>query len=608
MEKIAQVYASVTAALTPDQLTLLILLVVLLVLLVWGRWRYDLVAFATLVAGVILGVVPKDKIFEGFGHPATVIIALVLVVSYGLAASGVVELVARQVAKTGRGVSGHIATMAGLGATLSAIMNNVGALALLMPVDIEAARKAKRSPSLTLMPLAFATILGGLVTLIGTTPNIIVSSFREKALGEPFHMFDFAPVGLVVAVLGTAFVALIGWKILPAPERKVDDDSDAFRLDDYLVELTVTDKSSSVGKSILEAENVFQKSDMTLLGVVRDHDRLPFHAKSLPILPSDVLLVEAAATEIEKFATENGLEYMGQGRHREMIADADLELIEVVVRPGTRLEGSSSSALHFLDYFGFWLIGISRQGSQLHERIRHMTINGGDVLLLLGPKERTDALIEQMDLLPLAQRELTTASNLKAGLAATLFLAGIALASTGLLYLPVALAAVAVLYVLFNIVPIKRIYDTIEWPVVVLIGALIPIGIALEQTGTTSLLAKQMVDVSAGFPMWAVLALVMALTMALSDVMNNTATAVVAAPIAMEVASKLGAQPDPFLMAVAVGASCAFLTPIGHKNNTLVMGPGGYKFGDYWRLGLPVELLVLAVGVPLIVYFWPLTI
>lgn len=597
---------SLSLPFTIDQLKVLGILLAVLTLLVWGRWRYDLVAFAALVVAVIIGAVPEDQAFVGFGHPATLIIALVLVVSHGLSSSGAVDFVARHLTKAGRSVPAHIAVMSSLGGVLSGFMNNVGALALLMPVDINAARKAKRSPALTLMPLSFATILGGLVTLIGTPPNIIVSTYRASELGAPFTMFDFTPVGVVCAAAGIAFVALIGWRLIPSDAGRVDSSDEAFKLNDYVAELTVEDKSPFLEKQLVEVEKISEQAEVTLLNVIRGNSRLPRHAGWIKLQEGDVLLVEAPAQTLDDFAAEHKLAYVDQDHQREKIRGADLDLVEAVVRPGSRIEGRTSHSLSLVDNYGIWLIGIQREGRKIQTRVRRTPVAVGDVLLLLGPKQRTNTFIDEMGMVPLAQRGLEVKNTGKAVLAAGLFAAAIAASSFSILYLPIALALVCVLYVLLGIVPLKQIYETIEWPVVVLIGSLIPIGAALEQSGASKVLAQGIVEVAEGLPPWAVLTILMALTMTLSDVLNNTATALVAAPISVEVAKSLGVSPDPFLMAVAVAASCAFLTPIGHKNNTLIMGPGGYRFGDYWRMGLPLEIIVVAVGVPMILMVWPL--
>ncbi len=591
--------------LTTDQAILFALLAAVFALLVWGRWRYDLVAFAALVAALLTGVVPVDRAFSGFGHPATVIIALVLVVSRGLANAGAIELVARWVIDAGRGLTAHIALMAGIAGALSAVMNNVAALALFMPLDLQAAAKAKRSPALTLMPLSFATILGGLVTLIGTPPNIIIAAFREKALGSPFGMFDFAPVGAVTAIVGIIFVALVGWRLIPAERTKHDRPRELFKLEDYVAELKVAEGSGIVGDTLGAVEAKAEEHDAVVLGLIRGGQRLPHYATRTKIREGDVLILQAGPEAIEKVAGEFGLEFTDTDLGG-TLEEGNLDLLEAVVPANARAEGRSALGMNLLRRYGVALIGVSRQGQRFRARVHRLQIRAGDVLLLLGPGERLGEVVNWLGCLPLAERGLRVVQRRKAGLAIAIFAIAVALASFGMVYLAVALAAVVVLYALLDIVPLSQVYEAVEWPVIVLLGAMIPIGEAMETSGSTALIAQGIVDVSSGYPAAVALILLMAVTMTISDVINNTATAVIAAPIAIETADRLGANPDPFLMAVAVAASCAFLTPIGHKNNTIIMGPGGYRFGDYWRMGLPLEILVLAVSIPMILLVWPL--
>ncbi len=591
--------------LTTDQAILFTLLAAVFALLVWGRWRYDLVAFAALVAALLTGVVPVDRAFSGFGHPATVIIALVLVVSRGLANAGAIELVARWVIDAGRGLTAHIALMAGIAGALSAVMNNVAALALFMPLDLQAAAKAKRSPALTLMPLSFATILGGLVTLIGTPPNIIIAAFREKALGSPFGMFDFAPVGAVTAIVGIIFVALVGWRLIPAERTKHDRPRELFELEDYVAELKAVEGSGIVGDTLGAVEAKAEEHDAVVLGLIRNGQRLPHYATRTKIREGDVLILQAGPEAIEKVAGEFGLEFTDTDLGG-TLEEGNLDLLEAVVPANARAEGRSALGMNLLRRYGVALIGVSRQGQRFRARVHRLQIRAGDVLLLLGPGERLGEVVNWLGCLPLAERGLRVVQRRKAGLAIAIFAIAVALASFGVVYLAVALAAVAVLYALFNIVPLSQVYEAVEWPVIVLLGAMIPIGEAMETSGSTALIAQGIVNVSSGYSAAVALILLMAVTMTISDVINNTATAVIAAPIAIETAGRLGANPDPFLMAVAVAASCAFLTPIGHKNNTIIMGPGGYRFGDYWRMGLPLEILVLAVSIPMILLVWPL--
>ena len=587
-----------------DQLILFALLFTVFILLIWGRWRYDIVAFAALLVALLTGVVPKELAFSGFGHPATIIIALVLIVSRGLSNSGAIELLARFVIDGSRKLGAHIAIMSSLAAVLSAVMNNVAALALLMPVDIQAAAKAKRSPALSLMPLSFASILGGMITLIGTPPNIVIAEFRNEALGAPYSMFDFAPVGLACAAVGIAYVTLIGWRLLPKNRQQADSPTELFDLADYIAELKVTEGSKVIGKRINDLDAEAEKSDVEIIGLIRNGNRLAGITRRVEIKAGDTLVIEANPESIDTLLGSMGLEYVGSGLTA--LQDEDLQLSELVVPPSSNLAGRSTASLRLLYRYGVALVGVSRQGVRFRDNVRQLVIEPGDVLLLLGSDERLSDVIGRLGLLPLKDRGQRVIKRDKAWLAVGTFAIAIILASTGLVYLPVALGCVTTLYILLNIVPVRSMYDSIEWPVIVLLGSMIPIGAALQSTGGTTLIVDSILSVSADFSPAVVLTLLIIVTMTLSDVMNNTATAVIAAPIAVEIATRLDVNPDPFLMGVAVAASCAFLTPIGHKNNTLIMGPGGYKFGDYWRMGLPLEIIIVAVSVPMILIVWPL--
>jgi di/tricarboxylate transporter len=588
-----------------DQIVLFSLLVALFGMLLWGRFRFDLVAFGALVVGLVLGVVPRDQAFRGFGHPATVIIALVLVVSRGLSASGAIELLGRHVVQASRSLRAHLGILAGVGAALSAIMNNVAALALLMPLDLQAARKAKRSPALTLMPLSFATILGGMITLIGTPPNIVIATFREEALGAPFEMFDFAPVGGLVALVGVAFVALVGWRLVPAERTHRDTAEELKDLEGYVVEARVAAESESIGKHLGELHPLADENDVGILGLVRRGRRLPGSARAEAVREGDLVVLEGDPQTVEQFLGAAGLEFDGTDRHGGVLAET-VAMVEVVVPQDAHIEGRSARDLRLAYRQGVILLGISRQGRRFRDRVRKLPLKAGDILLLLGPENRLPAVVSWLGCLPLAERGLQVIQREKAGLAIGIFATAILLASFGVLYLPVALAAVVAFYALVRIVPLSQVYEAVEWPVIVLLGSLIPIGAALEASGGTALIAERIVGWTEGLPTVAVMAILMIVTMTLSDVLNNVATVLIAAPIAVDIAGRLDVNPDPFLMAVAIAASCAFLTPIGHKNNTIIMGPGGYRFGDYWRMGLPLELLVVAVGVPAILLFWPL--
>jgi len=590
---------------TIDQIILFSLFFLVFVGLLWGRWRYDIVAFTALIVALLLNVVPKELAFSGFGHPATIIVALVLVVSRGLTNSGAIDLITRSVIDQTRSIGMHITILGSLAGVMSAFMNNVAALAMLMPVDIQAAQKSGRSPSQTLMPLSFATILGGLVTLIGTPPNIIIASIRETTLGEPFKMFDFAPVGLIAALVGMIYVATIGWRLIPTPSGSKNSATELAELEGYVADLVVAKDSKVVGQKVRELDDIAEENDCYVLGLARRGNRLPGRARNEEIKAGDHLIIEASPEAINALVGALGLQYQGEASTTKALA-GDIVLAEAVVTRESRLAGRTAMDSKLLARYGVSLLGLSRQGKTIRTQVRKTELQPGDILLLLGSPENTEDVIGRMGCLPLADRKLPVTQYERAWMAIGVFTAALIAASVGWVYLPVALAAVVIFYVFSDIVPLRELYETIEWPVVVLLGSMIPLGAALESSGGTELIVNAIGSATADYPAWVALTLLMIVTMTLSDVLNNTATAIVAAPIAIGLANQMGVNPDAFLMAVAIAASCAFLTPIGHKNNMLILGPGGYSFSDYWRMGLPLEILIVAVSVPSILVFWPL--
>ena len=589
---------------TTDQIILFTLFGAVFGLLLWGRFRYDIVAFGALMAGVVLGVVPTENAFDGFGHPATLIVALVLVVSAGLVRSGAVMLITRTLVDNSRSLGAHISIMGAVGGVLSAFMNNVAALALLMPVDIQTARKAGRAPGLSLMPLSFATILGGMATLIGTPPNIIIASIRQESLGAPFKMFDFAPVGGLAAIAGLIFVALIGWRLIPAREDAMIEAED---IAEYIAELTVPEGNKQIGKRLAELQEEAHKADVAILGLMRDGKRRYGTARNVVLQAGDAIVLEATPDALDEFRSTLNLALADSDREDLLLADGDgVEIVEVVVTEGARLNGRTAQAVGLSWRQRTVLLGLSRQGRKITSQLRTTELKPGDILLLLVPRDTVAHVTDWLGVLPLADRGLAVTQDSKTWLAIGMFAGAVAAASFGLIYLPIALGLVVVGYVLAKIVPLSELYTHIEWPVIVLLGSMIPLGAALETSGGTELIAGALVGLTEGLPAWVVLTVLMVVTMSLSDVLNNTATTIVAAPVGIQMAQTLGVSPDPFLMAVAVAASSAFLTPIGHKNNTLILGPGGYSFGDYWRMGLPLEIIVVAVSIPAILVFWPL--
>lgn len=592
---------------TSDLTVLFALFGLVFAMLLWGRFRYDLVAFSALLIGVVLGAVPSEDAFSGFGHPATLVVALVLIVSAGLVRSGAVSLITRTLVDPERSLGSHIAFMGSIGGVLSAFMNNVAALALLMPVDVQTAKKAGRAARLSLMPLSFCTILGGMVTMIGTPPNIVIATIRKDNLGESFGMFDFAPVGGVTALAGLVFVAVIGWRLIPKRDGDGAITDARNSLKDYLAELSVPSGSDLIGKRLFEIHDIAEKNDVAILGLIRDGKRRYGTQRNTALAEGDTIVIEAHPEALDEFRTALSLDFTNQTDQQHLTAEGSgLSIVEVVVPENARIAGKSARSVGLSWRQRTILLGISRQGRRISKEVRSTQVEPGDILLLLTPEGEGEAVADWLGTLPLADRGLAVTDTSKVWLSIGIFVAAVAIASFGFLYLPVALGIVVVAYVLAGILPLADLYDHVEWPVIVLLGSMIPLGAALDDAGGTAMIAGALVGLTDGWPAWAVLTVLMVVTMTLSDVLNNTATAIVAAPVSIQMAHSLNASPDPFLMTVAVAASCAFLTPIGHKNNTLILGPGGYAFGDYWRMGLPLEILVVCVSVPMILLVWPM--
>ncbi len=629
-------------AMTSEQIQILAILGTTVAIFLWGRWRHDLVALACLLACVYAGLVPAADAFSGFGHPAVITVACVLILSLGLQDTGAVDVLTRRVLPTTTGPMLTIASITALGAVLSAFMNNVGAMALLMPVAIQISRRIDLPPGKVLMPLSFGTILGGMTTLIGTPPNLIVSGFREKAGMGSFGMFDFSPVGLFVAGGGILFVALVGWRLVPARPHA---DGEGFDASKYFTEASIVEGSKAVGKSLRDIDDELAKVDAQVIGMVRNGFRVNAPNIRRVLKPGDILIIEAEPDLLLASLSSLGLaleedrapgtdddpapqdqedqedQESQQGQANQDSTDADAEqaeaneqgkedkeivLLELVVKPNSMLIGRSATAIHLRTRYSLNLLAISREGQRSIKRLRTAIFRPGDVLLMQGAPGALSGFASESGCLPLAARDLSIPNQRKAVTAVIVMVLAIGGAAFGLVPAAIAFTTGVLFYMLLGVLPLRRLYEAVDWPVIVLLGALIPVAIAMQTTGTADLLANSLLDdVAQGRPVIA-LALILIVTMTLSDFMNNAATAAVMCPIAISTSQQLGANPDAFLMAVAVGASCAFLTPIGHQNNTLILGPGGFRFSDYWRLGLPMEVLIVAIGVPMLLIVWPL--
>jgi di/tricarboxylate transporter len=572
-------------------------------LFLWGGLRHDIVAMLALIAVVLTGLVPFDETFDGFAHPAVITVAAVLILSRALQNAGIVDVVVRLLAPLRGRDRVQIGAQTGLVAVLSGFMNNVGALALMLPVALRNAYRDGYPPAISLMPLAFASLLGGMVTLIGTPPNLIISAFRNREVGEPFGMFDFAPVGGAVALAGLAFIVLVGWRLLPADRQGASDDT--LDIGDYIAEARVVKESEALGKTLAELE-VMGEGEVRIAGLVRGKKRRMLPPPTERVRDRDVLIVEGEPDAIKGLIDVAKLELLdSEGLDTDRLRSEDVEVVEAVIKPGSRLAGRTPKQTRLRRAYGINLLAVARHGKRIHERLRDTKLQVGDVLLLQGPADTLNDSLIEFGCLPLADRPLQIGRARRLLSAGGIF--GLAIVATLVGFVPVhvAFATAATAVVVAGIVRPGEIYDSIDWPVIVLLGAMIPVGVALETTGAAGLVAGAIAALGRDLaPVWTV-ALLLVATMILSDAINNNATAVLMAPIGIGIAHGLDASPDPFLMAIAVGASCAFLTPIGHQSNTLVLAPGGYRFGDYWRMGLPLEVIIVVVAVPMILLVWP---
>ncbi|ASJ70901.1 SLC13 family permease [Granulosicoccus antarcticus] len=590
---------------TLDQLTVFSILAVVMILFVWNHWRYDVVAGIALLTSVYAGIVPMDHAFEGFSHPAVITVACVLVISQALQSCGVVELFLRYLAYARGSITTQIAANCGVTAFLSAFMNNIGALALMLPITLRDAQKSKRPASKLLIPLSFASLLGGLVTLVGTPPNIIIATFRANNVGEPFSMFDFTPVGIVVALAGLLYLVTIGWRLLPGrPGGSDQDSSEQFHIARYISEVRVPPDSQLIGTSVGALELMCEGEVAVMLILRKDRRRMAPSAMEL-LQPGDVLILEGHSESLQPLFENPGMLDAGaEVIDPDWLKSPDVRVIEAVVMPNSAIEGLSMRSIGMHQRFGVNLLAVAREGHAARTRLKHIKYKTGDVLLLQGETQALEQLCQTLGCLGIKNRGLEINPRRGVLLIPGTFAMGIFVAAMGWVPVEIAFTTVVGILVLMKMVSLRAAYRSIEWPIIVLLGFLIPIGEALQTTGATELIAQGILGVSDGLPVWSLLILVMTVSMLLSDLVHNTPTAVLMAPIALSLATGLGVSADPFLMAVAVGAASPYLTPIGHQSNTLVMGPGGYSFGDYWRVGLLLDIVIVSVAVPMIMLVW----
>ncbi len=576
----------------------------MMALFIWGRWRYDVVATLALLASVLAGTVPADAAFSGFGDDIVIIVGSALVISGAVARSGVIEVALMRVLGHLRRVPAQMLVLVGSVTFLSALVKNIGALAILMPAALRVGKTSDASASAFLMPMAFGSLLGGLITLVGTSPNIIVSRVREEITGEPFGMFDYAPVGIPLALAGLLFLTF-GYRLLPKDRRPAASMGEALNVEAYVTEARVpadAEAELSVAGLKVGADDQVEVVQMSGSG-----GRIDSPTPESALSAGDKLVLRGEPDALERTIARSGLELVGQ--HREAAStegDEEIGVIEAVVMRGSVLIGQSAGRVRLHERYGVNLLAVSRSGERLTEQLRDLSLSSGDVIVLQGPLEALPDRLTGLGCLPLAERQVRLGGPRDKYVPLAILAAAMILTATAIVPVAVGFFGAAVLVMASGALSPRDAYQHVEWPILIMLGALIPVSEALQSTGGTDLIATVLSDLSRGMPPWGALTMVMVTAMAVTPFLNNAATVLVMAPIAATFATDLGYRPEAFLMAVAVGAGSDFLTPIGHQCNTLVMGPGGYRFGDYWRLGLPLSVIVVVVGVPLLVLVWPL--
>lgn len=588
-----------------DQLLIGAILIIALVFFVWDRWRYDIVGMGALLLAAIVGLVPAQEVFSGFGNAAVITVAAVLVISHALWRSGVVDALATLVKKAGDRPWVQMLVLTSLTTFVSAFISNTGAMAIMIPVALQLARANNGSASRVLMPMAFGSLLGGTITMIGTPPNIIISDIRAQATGESFGIFDFTPVGLSVALGGLVLMWLVSRWLVPDKAGRNTSNS-PYDLTSYLTEIYIPPENDLIGSTLFELESKV-KENFAVVALKRGKNQITAPPRYQRFKAEDVLIVEADADTLQQILDITNFELNADEEidERFLVSD-EIKVIEGIVGHDSRLIGRSAADLRLRHRFGVNVLAVARHGQTLKPSLSNVRFKPGDVLLLQGDSEVLNDVFVRFGCFPLAQRSLRIGSQKQFILPITIFASAILFSALGLVSVPVSFTLAAGLMVVTNVMPLRELYENIEWPIIVLLGATIPLGGALERSGAADTLANAALAISLDAPAAVAIIVLMVVTILLSNIVNNAAAAVLMAPIGISMAGSLGASIDPFLMAVAIGAALPFLTPIGHQSNILVMGPGGYSFSDYWKLGLPLTVLVVAMSVPLILWMWPL--
>ncbi|MBB6261462.1 di/tricarboxylate transporter [Paenochrobactrum gallinarii] len=570
----------------------------------WGKFRYDLVAVCALLLGIAVGVVPYDKAFSGFSDEIVIIVGSALIVSAGVARSGLMEAAVQKFFPKVSSVRIQLVILVAVVTVLSAFIKNVGALAIMIPVAFQFARRSNVSASVFLMPMAFGALLGGLMTQIGTSPNIVVSRLRAEMVGDSFTMFDFTPVGATLAVVGILYLAFF-YKLIPERKKENVSATDAIAIRNYASEAKIAKNSSVIGKTIVELIKPAEGNAM-ITAIIRDGRRItPLPDRT--VLEGDVVLLEGDSKALDAVISNGKLQIAENRNPNDTDGSEEIEAIEAVIGKNSPLIGMSARNLDLYSRYDVNLLAVSREEERITQRLGEVEFRFGDVIVLQGRANILPPLLREFGCLPLAKRTILLGSVRRGLVPLAILVVAIMATVLGLLPVSIAFFAAAVAMILFKVIPINEIYSAIDGPILIMLAALIPVSDALRTTGSTDLIAEGLSMVATYLPPSGALAMILLTAMAVTPFLNNAATVLVMAPIATSFAAGLGYKPEAFLMAVAIGAGCDFLTPIGHQCNMLVMSPGGYKFSDYPRLGLPLSAIIALVAVPALIFFWPLS-
>jgi len=584
----------------------LAIIAVAVVIFATEKLRVDVVALLVLLTVALTGLIGPNEIFAGFSNPAVITVWAVYIVSGGLFKTGVADLMGRVILRmAGSSEPRLIAVIMVSCGVMSAFMNNVGATAMLLPAIVAISRQAKVPLSRLLIPLSFSSLLGGNMTLIGTPANILASNILTERGLPTFALFDFFPTGLAVFATGILYMIFIGRRLLPV-RQPPDDRPAAYRLRDYVSELKVSPSSPLAGQSLVESR-LGADYDLTVLAIIR-HDRLqPALRRDTQIQPGDLLMVKGAPQNLMQ--AQQALDLTIQTEQipeLEQLDSDQVQIVEAILAPGSSMVGRTVRQLHFRERYGFTALAIRRHGELITQRLRDVRLQFGDALLLQGTPHRLLAAHEGDDFLILEPVMLEPRRRGKAPIAIGVMGLVVGLVLLDGLHISLAMVIGSVLMVLTGCLTMDEAYQSIDWRTVFLVAGMLPLGTAMESTGTARFLADLLLDAVGVLGPLAILAGIYLLAALITQPMSNAAAVVLMVPIAVDTALTLEANHQPFVLATVIGASTSFLTPVGHKANVLVFGPGGYRFFDYTRVGTALTLVTLITTLVCLPFLWPL--